>query len=247
MTCSRRSTTWCASRALLAACVLGLGAAPGAADAQEAAGAGEAAVRQAIVEAVKSRMGPDADVRIGELMVNEQAVGVPADATLVARPEPGARLARAIRFALSRRWNGGTRTAGYALATIYVATPHARAVRAIDRGETVQADDVIAQRSEVGPVPLQRLPRAADVVGTRALREVAADEVLTRGIVGVKPAVRSGDVVAVRAREAGVTVQTQGVATQSGGVGETIRVVNPASRRRLKARVVAPGEVEVVQ
>lgn len=194
-------------------------------------------------------MGPDTDVRIEDLRLAGVAGLGQGNALLVATAEPGARLARSIRFSLSRRSGSPVRSipAGYALATVFAAAEHARAARAIDRGETVSAGDIVARRAEVGAVLLQRLPYAGEIVGTRALRDVLADEVMTRTLVAVRPMVRSGDVVAVRAALEGVTVQTRGVATQSGAAGETIRVVNPESRRSLKARVVAPGRVEVIQ
>jgi len=210
--------------------------------------ASEPAVRQAIVEAVKGRMGREADVRIEDVRIGGAAAAADVDTRLVARPEPGARVGRAIRFSLVHPSSGGaSRTAGYAVARVYVALEHARAARAIGRGETVGADDIVSARAEVGAVPLQPLPPAAEIVGTRTLRDVSADEVLTRSIVALRQTVQSGDVVSVRVAGEGVTAQTQGVATQSGGPGQTIRVVNPSSRRSVKARVVAPGQVEVVQ
>jgi len=71
--------------------------------------------------------------------------------------------------------------------------------------------------------------------------------VITVTAVQVRPAVSSGDVVAVRAMVSGVTVEGQAVAQQSGAEGDIIRVVNRESRRPLKARVVGPRQVEVLQ
>ena len=249
MTCSRKSTTWCGSRALVLACALPLWAAGEAAVSSQAETATppEAVVRQAIVEAVQERMGRDADVRIEELHIGPApAAGAPG-ARLVARPEPGARAGRAVRFALARLSSGGSRTAGYAVAKVYVAIEHARAARAIERGEILTGQDIQAARSEVGAMPLQPLPLPFEIVGARALRDVSPDEVLTRSVAAVRQTGRSGDTVSLAVNRDGVTAQTQGVATQGGQVGQTIRVVNAASRRSVRARVVAPGKVEVVQ
>jgi flagella basal body P-ring formation protein FlgA len=43
-------------------------------------------------------------------------------------------------------------------------------------------------------------------------------------------------------------VQAEGraIASQSGGPGDLIRLVNPESRRTLQGRIVARGEVEVL-
>lgn len=249
MRCSSRSTTCRGSLWLVALFSLLLRAPVGA---REDGGAvlQASAVRHAVVEAVKARMGQTAEVRVEDLRI--AALPVAGDLTLVAVPEPGARLARQNRFTL--QWVATTRAAGhspvaggYALASVFVSVEHARASKVIARGETCDEFDLIASRGEVGAVLLQRLPRLSDVKGTTALRDVQADEVLTRAAVAVRQTVRSGDVVVVRATSDGVTVQGEGVAQQSGGEGDVIRVVNRESRRPLKARVVGPGKVEVVQ
>jgi flagella basal body P-ring formation protein FlgA len=245
MTCSRKSTTWSASAAALAAGLLALA---GGAIAAETRPAEEPAVRRAIVDVVKSRMGSEVDVQIDDLRVKGAAPAGGEDAALVARPEPGARLGRTIRFALSRPVAARRVVpAGYALATVFVVATHARAVRPLGRGETLAAGDVEASRADVGPLLLQRLPEAADLVGTRVLRDIVADEVITRTLVSVRPMVQSGDEVAIRAGADGVTAEIKGVADQSGDAGDTIRVRNLSSRRSLKARVVGRGKVEVIQ
>ena len=99
MRCSSKSTTWPASALALLLCVapLGLsgqGAVPGAGTAEEPA------VRQAILEAVRARMGAAVDVVIDDLRIS---VTGHAAGSLVATPESGARLARQVRFSLSRR------------------------------------------------------------------------------------------------------------------------------------------------
>jgi flagella basal body P-ring formation protein FlgA len=194
-------------------------------------------------------MGQDADVRIEDLEF--KTTPAPEGAILAASPEPGARLGRQSRFSLQWIPAAGVRrpptAGGYAIAKAFVQVEHVQAAREIGRGETCSEGDVIASRGEVGAVPIQRLPGLADVTGTRVLRPIGPDEVVTAIAVQVRPAVQSGDVVAVRAAIEGVTVQGQAVAQQSGNEGDIIRVVNRESRRALKARVIGPGKVEVVQ
>jgi flagella basal body P-ring formation protein FlgA len=194
-------------------------------------------------------MGQDADVRIEDLAFT--TTPPPDGAVLTATPEPGARLGRQNRFSL--QWvvtAGGRRTpgpVGHATASVFVAVEHVRAGRSIVRGEICSESDLVQSAGEVGAVLLQRLPRLSNVKGARALRPIAADDVVTRTAVLVRPAVQSGDVVAMSAAVEGVTVLGQAVAQQSGSEGDIIRVVNRESRRPLKARVVGPGRVEVMQ
>jgi flagella basal body P-ring formation protein FlgA len=246
MTCSRRSTTWFASVVVLLAAVAGVPAdAAGVPD--RLAPVPEAAVRQAVVDAVRTRMGSDVDVRIEGLRVGGGAWPPAADAALVASPEPGARLGRPVRFTLSYASSPRPLPAGYAVATIFVEAEHARAARSLSRGESLAPEDVIPARTEVGAVPLQRLPKAGELTGRRVVRDMLPDEVLTHSAVAQRPMVQSGDAVTLRVFTDGVLVQTRGVAAQSGEAGDTVRVVNPESRRSVKARVVAPATVEVIQ
>jgi flagella basal body P-ring formation protein FlgA len=247
MRCCSRSTTWRGS-VLLGGLTLLLQASAGATSGQETV-PGESAVRHAVVQAVRARMGQDADVRIEDL--DFKTTPAPDGALLVATPEPGARLARQNRFSL--HWQLGSPShrppaaGGHAVARVFVVAEHLRASRDLSRGETCAEADVALTRGEVGAVLLQRLPGARDAVGSRVLRPIAADDVITSTAVQFRPTVLSGDVVTVRARVDGAMVQGQAVAQQSGVEGDIIRVVNKESRRSLRARILGPGQVEVVQ
>jgi flagella basal body P-ring formation protein FlgA len=206
-----------------------------------------AGVRAAIVEAVRARVGATADVRVEDLLAK-----VPrGEGRLVATPEPGARLERPIRFSLSRTRadapDGMTWAAGSATATVFVTADCVRAARPLPAGTTLAAGDLVTGRSEAGPIVLQRLPAAADVVGARVIRRLEPGDAVLATMVAVRQAVRSGDRVTIRTIGHGVEVEAQGIATGSGGAGDTIRVVNSASRRPLSVRVVGAGEVEVIR
>ena len=63
----------------------------------------------------------------------------------------------------------------------------------------------------------------------------------------LKPVViRAGERVRVTARVYGVEAALTAIAEQSGRPGQTIRVVNPSSRRAIRVRVLGAGEVEVI-
>jgi len=256
MRCCSRSTTCLASGLLVLAIGAGERGVAARGDSQPAVSL-ESAVRHAIANAVRDRMGREADVRIERLTI--AVADGETGATLVAGPEPGARLGRPVRFTLMRvgrsaasragavQRRATANPAGYAVASVFVGVDHLRAARPMDRGETCSEADVVESRGEVGGVLLQRLPRLPEIAGARTARDLMAGEVLTRSVLLIRPAVQSGDVVAVRVAGDGVTVQAQGIAEQSGGPGDVIRVVNRDSRRSLKVRVVGPGEVEVLQ
>lgn len=198
-----------------------------------------AQVREAVAQAVAGRFGPGATATVSDLRVQfapSRPVG-----RLTARVEPGARVGGTIRFTL--RWADG-RHAGEGDAAVRVDTECARALRDLDRGAHLAAGDYEVARGDVGRALLRRCPR--DLVGARVLRPLGAGEVVAPPAISVAPLVRSGDQVVTRVRAPGIEVSGKGVASQSGELGDVIRVVNPESGRALRARVTGRGEVEVI-
>jgi flagella basal body P-ring formation protein FlgA len=228
MKCLGKSTTW-AGRAML----LGLTALLVADPAQ----AEEDAVRAAITSAVRARAGAATtvtiDLRVAELM--------PGVAAVDAEPQAGARFGRPSRFRLV----AGGHTVGYAVGVVHATLPLLRLTRAISAGAPIGAGDVVASVGDPGPLPMEALPTAADIVGNMATRALLANEVMTTRMVRVTPAVRSGDVVATRIVVDGVEAAGTATALQSGSVGDVIRLVNADSRRQLRGRITGKAMVEV--
>jgi flagella basal body P-ring formation protein FlgA len=206
-----------------------------------AAAAPDPCVHDAIVTAVRARVGDSADVIVDSLAVFSPA-GIAADARIDAAPDPAARLGGRVRFLLTVN---GSRTA-HAEAVIKVSVEQARAARDIARGATIGDGDVEDVRIEITSGPLHRRPRAADLAGGRALRDLAQGTVVPAQAVAVAPAVRTGQTVTAISRAFGIEAAATMVAAQSGNPGSVIRVVNRATRKALRARVVSPEVVEIV-
>jgi flagella basal body P-ring formation protein FlgA len=207
-----------------------------------AAGADDIAapdVEAAIRAAVSARLGVAADVKITDLRVRRLATRT--GGALVATPEPASRLGNLVRFALEY---ADGRAAGQATARVSAAAPHLRATRDLPRGHVVEVGDVAKVNDDVGGMPLRPLP--CDVVGARVVLPLPAGSALTPAAIAMAPLVKSGDNVVTRVRIPGIEVRGRAVASQDGNLGEVIRAVNPDSRRPLKVRVIARGEVEVV-
>jgi flagella basal body P-ring formation protein FlgA len=196
-------------------------------------------VEAAIRAAISARLGAPADVSVTDLRV--RLLGSGDRGSLVAAPEPASRLGGQVRFAL--QYADG-RAAGQATARVSAAATHLRAARDLPRGVILGAEDVERVTDDLGGVPLRPLPQ--DVLGARVLLPMPAGSVVTPTAVAVPPLVRSGDNVVTRVRVPGIEVRGRAVASQDGNLGEIIRAVNPDSRRPLKVRVIARGEVEVV-
>ncbi|MFI5179179.1 MAG: flagellar basal body P-ring formation chaperone FlgA [Vicinamibacterales bacterium] len=220
--------------------------------ARVSADAAEASVDRAIVAAVRQRMGADVEVIVESLRIFIQGG---ASMTCVsgrcqAVPDPAARLGGTIRFALVVTEGPAAAPrvvrAGTAEARVRAIAPFARAVRLIARGEDLTGALLATTRGELPGAPLRRLPSADDIVGSRALRDIAAGERVSASMIAAEPAVRSGQDVTAVSRTAGLEVSATLVAAESGAPGSIIRVVNRDSRRTLKARVLSPSHVEII-
>jgi flagella basal body P-ring formation protein FlgA len=158
-------------------------------------------------------------------------------------PEPGSRLGRPIRFIL---FANGART-GSVVATLNVTGSAVRSSRALARGEDVAADAVELADVELKGILLDRLPTQDEIVGAHARRNIRVGEVLTEAAVVVPPVVKSGDEVRVSVSTGVIQLSSVGRASGSGRVGDLIRVLMPASRKGLAARITGPGSVELVR
>jgi flagella basal body P-ring formation protein FlgA len=197
----------------------------------------ETEIARAIERAVVDRMG---DVQVE---VRTVSTSVKDRAGLVATIEPNSRLGQPVRFVLIAN---GTRV-GTAVADVVVTGEAPRARRSLARDEEIAAGDVESATVEMKNVMLRRMSDAADVVGTRARRDIVAGELLTHALVVVPPAVRSGDEVRLVLTMGTVQVSGVGRASGSGQVGDVVRVTTPSSRKSLSARIIGRGAVEIVR
>lgn len=191
----------------------------------------------AIRRAICQRVGEGIEVTVVDLNVKGEAV-----AFREARPDPAAVLGKPIRFALVTADNATLPV----LATVVVTAPHAVVKQPIIRGKAVEAADVEIVQGPLAGIPLVRVPAAADVVGTRALRPMTSGTVVLSSFVQIRRAVEPGDAVTVVALAGAIEVTGKFVASDGGNVGDAIRVRNPDSRTFVRGRIVKPGLVEVI-
>lgn len=226
-------------RALLL-CLIALAAAPVGADEP----AVDAAVRDAIVAAVRARMGEGVEVDIEALRLPPSWSSL----AVQARPDPSAKLGGRLRFSLGTtpdRAGAAVKWTGSAEVELRVFVEHLHTRRAVPRGATLNDEDVELVRHEVEGA-LRAWPAAEAVGRSRALRDLAPGACLVRNSLATVPLVRAGQEVQAIARVGGIRAEARLVAADHGELGAVIRVVNPDSRRALKARIVGAGVVEVI-
>jgi len=113
-------------------------------------------------------------------------------------------------------------------------------------GTVLAAGDLQAATGPVENIALRRIPSMNELLGARLTRSLAGGQAIPSDAVAVAPAVKFGDQVQLTVRQGGVEATVMAVAGQNAAIGQIIRVVNASSHRPLRARVTAPGELEVV-
>jgi flagella basal body P-ring formation protein FlgA len=213
--------------------VLGLGLAPGAG--ARAQGAADP-LRRALVSVVLERMGPGAEVVVGA--INPYWDG---PFTRVAI-DPSARIGGPVGITIFTGQAASVRVS----ADVKVVADYVVAGRPVAGGKVLVAADLKAVRGAVAQVPFRRLPTLVEVIGARALRPLAPSEVIQPSFVAAIPMVRAGQTVTAMARIGSVEASLTFIAVDGGATGDVIRIVNPDTKRTLRARVVSTGLVEVI-
>ena len=119
------------------------------------------------------------------------------------------------------------------------------AARPLNRGDRITRAMVTTQRVQVNSVRQGTITRLDNLVGLEMKRSVRAGTPFTPHLVITPDAVARGDHVMITARNQGFAVSTRGKALANARIGEQVLVENLSSSRTLRARVVAPGQVEV--
>jgi len=201
------------------------------------------ALANAIEAAVRARVGSTSVVTVttitGVRLVREPA-------SLVAVPDPLARIGAAVRFVIATGEPGARTRIGEATATVQVSAPAVRTRKAIARGDRLDGDALAVVATDLAGQSLRPLLSLDDARGARATHDLVEGALVTRSDIVLEPLVKAGDVVRARVHVGDVELAGSGVAAESGVKDEVIRVINQESRHAFRARVIGSGEVEVI-
>jgi len=202
-------------------------------------------VRAAIADAVRQRLGADADVAIDDLDCD--VAGDPGG-PLLAIPETGARGGRDARFTIVSHTAAGAsvRRLGRASATLTISALFLRTTRPLPGGHLLAPGDVSVERGVMTGVALHRLVRTNEIDGARTTHDIASGAIVSSADVAIPPLVRAGDQVQAFVRFGSVEAVMLALAVETGGADRVIRIVNPRTRKAMRARVVGARQVEVV-
>jgi flagellar basal body P-ring formation protein FlgA len=137
------------------------------------------------------------------------------------------------------------RVAGHLVETVEVGV----VARAVARGDAIAAGDVALERRprEGVPADAQVEPSrlGGSLVGQVAKRALPSGAVLRVGDVQRPEIVGKGEAVLIVFETPGMSLTLRGRASEAGALGESVGVLNLATKKALQATVVGPGRVSV--
>jgi|CXWL01.1.fsa_nt_gi flagella basal body P-ring formation protein FlgA len=111
--------------------------------------------------------------------------------------------------------------------------------------ETIEPDDLTTARIVTYDVKHPFITDPEVAIGKSTVRPLQPNTPLRPTFLKKPFMVKKGDHVMIEARRGNFSVQTSGVTKGSGQVGQTVMVANLDSGRELRAKIVAPGLVQV--
>ncbi|MGY2375430.1 flagellar basal body P-ring formation chaperone FlgA [Pseudomonas sp. SDO524_S393] len=117
--------------------------------------------------------------------------------------------------------------------------------RPLKRTGIIGFEDVALRERDIGLINQGYLTSLDQAVGQKLTRPMVTDQVVTLVHLEQAEVIRKGDQVVISASSGALNVKMPGEALSNGGMGEQIRIKNLNSNRVIKARVMAPGQVEV--
>ena len=197
----------------------------------------------------------DGMVTLGDLFDNAGAAGRVA---VAAKPGTGIVLDAAAVQGIARRagldWanaegirkivvrgatSGAMALAGAARNNVDVLT-YARNLAA---GEIVQPADLVWGKAAIAPADAPS--DAETVIGMAAKRALRAGATVAARDVGAAQVVKPGEIITVLYEAEGISLSLQGKSMAAGGVGDTVAVLNPSSKKTIQAVITGPGQAVV--
>jgi flagella basal body P-ring formation protein FlgA len=112
-------------------------------------------------------------------------------------------------------------------------------------GSVIRAADLQMMRVRAGLVRGEVVRSPEQAVGLAVRRQAMPGQPLLLSEIGRLAAVQKGMHVTMELHAPGLTLQAQGQALQSGGIGDTIQVLNPTSHAVVEAEVIASDRVRI--
>ena len=107
----------------------------------------------------------------------------------------------------------------------------------LNRHQVIDLASVSKEKRDITQLTTGYLLADSPVEGLQIRRNIPANQVLTKTMLGSQNLVKRGDRITIISRYAGIEVRAKGVALGDGSKGEKIRVKNISSKREIEAYV----------
>ncbi|NBV54134.1 MAG: flagella basal body P-ring formation protein FlgA [Proteobacteria bacterium] len=117
--------------------------------------------------------------------------------------------------------------------------------QAVQKGQTIMPENIMLQATSAGSVFASTVTQPQQIEGLQAVRPLAAGQPISKLHLRVAPAIARNTAVVLRFSRGGIELTGSGTALEDGQVGQTIKVLNPATRSTLIGTVHANNIVEI--
>lgn len=118
--------------------------------------------------------------------------------------------------------------------------------RSVLPGELIQQSDISWIKFPAKRITSRSILSSVDLVGMTVRRPARTDKPITTSDIVTPIAIAKGEAVTMMVRTKAMVLTASGRALENGGIGDTIRVLNPKSRQTIDAKIVRAGQVEVL-
>lgn len=113
-------------------------------------------------------------------------------------------------------------------------------------GETIQQSDLAWIKYPTNRLNGRSILSSSELVGMTVRRPARTDKPITASDIVAPVAIAKGDAVTMVVRTRAMVLTAAGRALENGGIGDTIRILNPKSRQTVDAKIIRTGQVEVL-
>lgn len=117
--------------------------------------------------------------------------------------------------------------------------------RPIQKGDIVDAGDVVMARLNLQALPADTISDVSKVIGLETKKNLVAGEVLQKAKLNLPTVIKAGEKVTLRYRSSLLEATATGISLDAAGLQESVRVRNEVSGKVITGLASAPGIVEV--
>lgn len=118
--------------------------------------------------------------------------------------------------------------------------------RSVMPGDVIKQSDISWIKFPAKRLSARVVLSSSDLVGKTVRRPSRTEKPITTNDVVAPIAIAKGDAVTMMVRTKAMILTAAGKALENGGIGDTIRVLNPKSRQTVDAKIIRSGQVEIL-